>query len=407
MSIIANHQAAAEVLAAAVLDLFPDTLLLGGRGTSRCFFYDFRFSFAINVEVLRRIEERMQQILRSEVTLVKREMVAANAAEVFKSKGQLFLTHKMKGLQKNVVSFCAIGEHFLDYVPFTFSKGSLPQIKLMKIQELNLLEGKSVRLVGGFLEDKKELKELTSTLKSAVDEKLFLPLGAGEWVWLSQAESVKELLIDKWRKAVRKQGFELISTPSIDEPSLLRAHHACFLKRNCKAVAEITTLPTKDYTDPRNGLLEPAKAFTDRLSLSFTHEDFLDSCISCLLFILESPKILGFEFHLFFGSSIAKQAKGYAKEGQQMRAALDKLELEYSVEKQYRSDYAFWIEVRFSDRLGRLWSGPFVALPFALSGVMVCSALGAMERTFGLAIERHGENVCEFIKREVGSEPEN
>jgi threonyl-tRNA synthetase len=163
----------------------------------------------------------------------------------------------------------------------------------------------------------------------------------------------------------------------------------------------------KDYADPRNGLLEPAKAFTDRLSLTFTPEDFLDKCISCLLFILESLKILGFEFHLFFGSSVTKQAKSYVKDGQQMRAALDKLGLEYSVEKQYRSDYALWIEIRFSDQLGRLWSGPFIALPFALKNVMVCSVLGAMERNFGLLVEQHGENVCEFIKREVGSEPEN
>ena len=407
MDVVLTHQAAAEILASAVLDLFPDTLLLGGWGTPRCFFYDFRFSFSINAEILRLIEERMQRIIRSGAWLQKREMVAANAAEQFKSKGQLFLAQKMKELQKNIVPFCFIGEHFLDYAPFPFSQTCPPQVKLFTIQKLPYMEGKSMRLIGGCSADKKRLKEIVDTLKIACDDKLFLPLGAGEWLWLPKAQNMKELFVKKWDKMIQTQGFERIATPTNNETLLFRAHQACFLKSGVKRVAEIALLPLTDYVDPRNALLQPAIAFTDRLSLIYTAEDFLDSCISCLLFILEIPKILGFEFHLFLCSSTAKRLRSYAREEQEMRGALDKLGLKYSVEKQCRPDRVLWIEVRLSDLLGRLWSGPFIALPIALNGTMVCSLLGALERKFGLLIERHGENVCEFIKREVGSEPEN
>jgi hypothetical protein len=399
-----NHQAAAEVLAAAVLDLFPNALLLGGRGTRCCFFYDFRFSFTPDKQALALIEERMRQLLKAGTQLEKREMVAANAAECFRAKGQTFLARKLKALHKTVVPICAIGEHFIDYAPFPLSSPPT-QVAITAAHALPLLEGQSLRLIGGPAANKRELTGLTAP----VEQKLFLPLGGGEWLWLPEAESTREHLMSWWRKEVEKRSFKIVSSHSVDEASLLRHHQVCFLNAGCTRVAQLCTLSMPDYVDARNGLVEPARAWTDRLSLFGTGEDFLERCISSLLFIMEIPKILGFEFYVFFGSSTAKRSKDTLGKEQQMRTALEKLGLSYSVEKEYRADRALWIEIKFYDRLGRLWSGPFIAVPAApnIDGVLVCSALGAVERCFALGIERHGKNTCEWMKREVGSEPED
>src|SRR5689334_7418323 len=66
-----SNQTAAEFLAYAALDLFPDARLLGGRGTSRYFYYDFEFSFPHDKLTLSLIEERMARLLKSET--VKKE----------------------------------------------------------------------------------------------------------------------------------------------------------------------------------------------------------------------------------------------------------------------------------------------------------------------------------------------
>lgn len=404
-----TNQAAAEVLAAAVLDLFPDTLLLGGQGTRRCFFYDFRFSFTPDRQAITLIEERMRRLLKVGTQLERREMVASNAAECFKSKGQIFLARKLKAMQKRVVPICAIGEHFIDYAPFPLSSPPT-RVALAATHPLPLLEGRSLRLIGGEAADKKELASFVTTTQEKLLP-LFLPLGNGvgngEWMWLPEAESAREHLVSWWREKVERRGFKIVSSHSADEASLLRHHQACFLNTGCTGIAQLSALPMTDYEDARNGLLEPARAWTDRLSLFGAGEDFLEQCISSLRFIMEMPKILGFEFYVFFGSSTAKRSRDTVEKEQQMRSALEKLGLSYSVEREYRADRALWIEIKLCDQLGRLWSGPFIAVPTAPNGVLVCSALGALERWLGLGLERHGRNTCEWIKHEVRSEPED
>ncbi len=67
-------QTAAEYLAAATLDLFPGALLLGGRGTSRYFYYDFLISSSISKESLTLIEERLIYLIKTEPKVKKREI---------------------------------------------------------------------------------------------------------------------------------------------------------------------------------------------------------------------------------------------------------------------------------------------------------------------------------------------
>ena len=67
------HQSAAECLAHAALDLFPNTVLLGGRGTNQYFYYDFHFPFPFQKQNLSQIEERLIRLVKTPSETKKRE----------------------------------------------------------------------------------------------------------------------------------------------------------------------------------------------------------------------------------------------------------------------------------------------------------------------------------------------
>ena len=54
----------AHVMAAAVLDLFPGTVIGIGPATDEGFYYDFAFRDRLLPEALPRIEARMREIIR-------------------------------------------------------------------------------------------------------------------------------------------------------------------------------------------------------------------------------------------------------------------------------------------------------------------------------------------------------
>lgn len=65
-----NHTTA-HVLAAAVLQLFPDTKLGIGPNTSEGFYYDFEFSTPLSETQLNKIEKQMKKIISSSLEVVK------------------------------------------------------------------------------------------------------------------------------------------------------------------------------------------------------------------------------------------------------------------------------------------------------------------------------------------------
>src|SRR2546428_13424440 len=73
----------AHVMAAAVLDLFPDTVIGIGPATDEGFYYDFAFKDRLLPEALPRIEAKMREIIKEAPPFVKEEVLRAEAVEVF------------------------------------------------------------------------------------------------------------------------------------------------------------------------------------------------------------------------------------------------------------------------------------------------------------------------------------
>jgi threonyl-tRNA synthetase len=398
MDVIALNQTAAEYLAHAAVDLFPHTILLGGRGTSRYFYYDFSFPFPFHPQTLSLIEERMQRLLKANVRLKKREMLASNAAEFFASRSQNGLAEKLSTLD-GLATICEIND-FFDYCPYDFSLEwpFPPQIKLIETEEIEHEGQPAIRIIGALATDKQALKALlkapspiaSNHRKFAVEQKLLIPLEDGHWAWLPKGELLRQILLAEWQKIIVKEKFHTVSTYCPDHredgTALLRCHQEVFSQTKICNLAEVAYFSFENDTSSQEGLFETKTGFTDRLTLFCTEENFLQSCISYLHFILEMPRILGFEYQLTLGQSTAKRTKYYRI----LQEILEKKGLKYVVEKNYRSGSEAWIEVKCADAMGRLWSGPFMSVPEKMQvPTLVCSLLGTMERLVGLMLEQN------------------
>lgn len=75
----------AHLLAAAVLELYPDTKNTIGPAIDNGFYYDFEFSSPVGDTELSKIEERMRSLLPSWSSFEKREVSADEAREYFKN----------------------------------------------------------------------------------------------------------------------------------------------------------------------------------------------------------------------------------------------------------------------------------------------------------------------------------
>jgi threonyl-tRNA synthetase len=73
----------AHVMAAAVLDLFPGTVIGIGPATDEGFYYDFGFQDRLLPEQLPKIEARMHEIVKAETPFVKEEVPRADAVALF------------------------------------------------------------------------------------------------------------------------------------------------------------------------------------------------------------------------------------------------------------------------------------------------------------------------------------
>src|SRR5437667_12456689 len=73
----------AHVMAAAVLDLFPGTLIGIGPATDEGFYYDFGFQERLLPEQLPRIETRMREIIKAAPPFIKEELPRADAVALF------------------------------------------------------------------------------------------------------------------------------------------------------------------------------------------------------------------------------------------------------------------------------------------------------------------------------------
>ncbi len=403
------NQTAAVFMATAVVELFPNTLIVGGQGTSKYFYYDFVFPFEFKPEFLSLIEERMRLIIREKRTIRLMEMMPSNAATLMKHLHQEMIADRLMQVQQATVQMVQIGDFAVFCPQSTLKELSIPFFKILEGFAWEVSKSKAFRIVGAASLDKEMLKEiaklpplsLQSHLKLASEMALCEPMKeTGLWYWRPNGDKLRQALVQLWQKELVKQNFELISSPAPfiedgGEGSLSQSHREYFFRFGTPKIAEMAWISNEDFNDLSLGLFSPQAFFGDRAHIFCSDEKLLEECISSLRFILKIPKILGFEFEIVLSVSSVGAQKAKAKGSVIFRQVLEKIGLDYTVEKEYRAGTLASIDIRFADSLGRRWTGPFlsmpdVAMPPDKGAMLTVSTFGSLERTCALILEKKG-----------------
>ena len=94
------RHSAAHLLAAAVLELYPDTKLGVGPVVENGFYYDFEFSKPVGLDAFPKIEKRMREIIKRNEEFRREEMPIDQAIEFFKGFKQKFKVSLLEDLKK-------------------------------------------------------------------------------------------------------------------------------------------------------------------------------------------------------------------------------------------------------------------------------------------------------------------
>ncbi|MEE0976946.1 MAG: TGS domain-containing protein, partial [Bacteroidales bacterium] len=116
----------AHLLAAAVLELYPNAKFGIGPAIENGFYYDIDFGDKVlSSEDFSKIESKMAEIVKRSVTLVRKEVSKAEALKWFEAKGEVYKVELINDLEDGTITFYESGDfidlcrgpHLVDFSP--------------------------------------------------------------------------------------------------------------------------------------------------------------------------------------------------------------------------------------------------------------------------------------------------
>jgi len=223
----------AHVMAAAVLDLFPGTVIGIGPATDEGFYYDFGFQDRLLPEALPRIEARMHEIVKAATPFVKEEVPRAEAVALFE---RLHQPLKVELIEEKVTEPNARLYRTGDFVdlclgPHVANAGKLGAFRLLSIagaywkgSERNQ---QLTRIYGTAFPTQAELDAHLTMLEEAAKRDhrklgkeldLFLIdeiVGRGLPLLTPKGAAIRHQMEEFILRLERRQGYEHVKTPDI------------------------------------------------------------------------------------------------------------------------------------------------------------------------------------------------
>src|SRR5690349_17069535 len=160
------RHSSAHLLAAAVLELFPETKLGHGPATESGFFYDFYRPTPFTPEDLEKIEKKMQELVQQDIPYAREFLPREEGLDRFKTEGDFMKCHFIEQFTApdEKISIYRTGK-FLDFCrgPHIPSTGRIKAFKLLSIAGAYWLGDEKnpqlQRIYGTSFYSKKELDE--------------------------------------------------------------------------------------------------------------------------------------------------------------------------------------------------------------------------------------------------------
>jgi len=423
------RHSAAHLLAAAVLELYPNVKLGIGPPIEHGFFYEFLRPEPFTQEELEKIEAKMHEIAARDVPNERRMMPKPEAIKLYQENGQNFKCELVeeKAIEP-MVSFYATGK-FLDFCrgPHIPSTGRIKAFKLMNVagaywkgQEAN---PQMQRIYGACFVEKSELDDYLHKLEEAKrrdHRKLGAELdlfsvqdegGPGLIFWHPKGGLIRKMIEDWLRDELLKRGYDLVYTPHIMRLDLWNTSgHTNFYRESMFGPIEVekTEYQLKPMNCPGHILIYKSKLRSYReLPLrfaelgtvyryersgvlhgllrvrGFTQDDAHIFCMpsqieteveACMEFAFAVMKKFGFDkFEVELSDwdenhpeNYEGKAEDWARASSGLRTSLDRMKVPY---KRVVGEGAFYgpkIDVKLIDAIGRPWQLTTVQFDFNL-----------------------------------------
>src|SRR6266566_2318310 len=417
----------AHLLAAAVLELYPETKLGIGPPTDTGFFYDFQRDTPFTPEDLEKIEKKMAEIQArnlpyGRVMTPKEEGLRKYADQKMKIE---LITEKAD----NVFSEYTLGPNFIDFCrgPHVPSTSKIKAFKLLSIagaywkgDEKN---HQMQRIYGTAFFSKKELDEYLQRLEEAKKRdhrKLGKELdlfsiqelaGPGLIFFHPKGGAVRKLLEDWMRAEYLARGYSLVYTPHVARRELYKVSgHANFYSdnmftpmelddaeyqlkpMNCPChiliyadkphsyrdlpvrLGELGTVYRYERSGVMHGLLRVRGFTQDDAHIFCTPDQIENEIVGCLEFALAVLKAFGFDqFQTELSTWDPKDKKSFLGSEDQwnlanhsLESALRKLNIPYKVMPGEAAFYGPKIDIKLVDAIGRPWQLCTVQFDFNL-----------------------------------------
>jgi threonyl-tRNA synthetase len=419
----------AHLLAAAVLELFPETKLGIGPPIENGFFYDFQRDTPFTPEDLQKIEERMWEIQKRNLPYERKLMPKQEGIEKYTAAGEPMKVELITEKADEVFSEYTLGPHFIDFCrgPHVPSTSRIKAFKLLSIagaywkgdEKRHQLQ----RIYGTAWFTKKELDEYLHKLEEAKKRdhrKLGQELdlfsiqelaGPGLIFFHPKGGRIRKLIEDWMRDQYLKRGYSLVYTPHVMRRDLWKVSgHANFYSdnmfkpmelddaeyqlkpMNCPGhiliyrdrqrsyrdlpvrLGELGTVYRYERSGVMHGLLRVRGFTQDDAHIFCTPEQIEDEVVSCLEFAVDTLKAFGFdqyeaELSTWDGGASGKydgEPDQWALAEKALARAVERVGLKVVTMPDEAAFYGPKIDVKLVDAIGRKWQLSTVQFDFTL-----------------------------------------
>jgi threonyl-tRNA synthetase len=424
------RHSSAHLMAAAVLELFPETKLGHGPATESGFFYDFYRPTPFTPDDLQKIEAKMQEIVQRNEPYAREWLPRTEGLEKFKGEGDFMKCHFIEQFTKpdEKISLYKTGK-FVDFCrgPHIPATGRIKAFKLLNIAGAYWLGDEKnqqlQRIYGTSFYSKKEMDEWLKQVEEAKrrDHRVLgkqLDLfsiqelaGPGLIFWHPKGGLMRKLMEDWLRDEYLKRGYSLVFTPHVARRQLWQTSghegyyaqnmfdtmelddaeyrmkpmncpfHILIYKDSLKSyrdlpvrLGELGTVYRYERSGVMHGLLRVRGFTQDDAHIFCTQDQIIDEVVACIDFAKAVLDTFGFDkFQVELSTWDANDKKNYAGSEEQwalaersLANALQRRNIEYKTIPGEAAFYGPKIDVKLVDAIGRLWQLSTVQFDFNL-----------------------------------------
>ncbi|MGZ7039134.1 MAG: threonine--tRNA ligase [Thermoanaerobaculia bacterium] len=220
----------AHLMAMAVQELFPGTQVTIGPVIENGFFYDFGTDRPFSDEDLRRIEEKMTEIVKRDLPIRREEWSRDDAIKMFDDLGEKYKVEIIRDIPGNeTLSVYRQGPWFdLCRGPHVPSTGRLGAFKLTSVAGAywrgNVKNAMLQRIYGTAWADQKDLEQYLHQVEEAkardhrklgkeLDLFHFHPFAPGAAFWTPKGTTLYDVLAQYMRELTLENGYVQVKTP--------------------------------------------------------------------------------------------------------------------------------------------------------------------------------------------------